>query len=110
MAPGSLSRIVPTGTGDKRGLTEDSLTGAARPPNTSVMLGSILTHLSPYARVLTAVMPFLLAIAIRCIYGKNRVTQVLLSISTMWFAVNILLAPYSAGMQRDLAQVRAWFR
>jgi hypothetical protein len=49
------------------------------------MLGSIFTHLSPYA-------------------------QVLLSISTMWFAVNILLAPYSAGMQRDLAQVRAWFR
>jgi hypothetical protein len=74
------------------------------------MLGSIFTHLSPYARVLTAVMPFLLAIAIRFIHGKNRVTQVLLSISTMWFAVNILLAPYSAGMQRDLAQVRAWFR
>ena len=74
------------------------------------MAGSILNHLSPYARVLTAVIPFLLAIAIRFIYGKNRATQVLLSISTMWFAVNVLLAPYSAGMQRDIAQVRAWFR
>jgi hypothetical protein len=74
------------------------------------MAGSILDHLSPYARVLTAVIPFLLAIAIRFIYGKNRATQVLLSISTMWFAVNVLLAPYSAGMQRDIEQVRAWFR
>ena len=74
------------------------------------MLGSILNHLSPYARILTAVIPILLAVAIRFIFGKNRVTQVLLSISTMWFAVNILLAPYSGGMQRDLAHLRAWFR
>jgi hypothetical protein len=27
----------------------------------------------------------------------------------MWFAVNILLAPYSAAMQRDLAHVRTWW-
>jgi len=74
------------------------------------MLGSILDHLSPYARILTAVMPFLLAIAIRFIHGKNRVTHALLSISAVWFAANILLTPYSAGMQRDLAHVRAWFR
>ena len=74
------------------------------------MFGSILSHLSPYARVLTAVAPFLLAIAIRFIYGQNRVTRMLLSIGTMWFAVNILLAPLSTGMQRDLAQVRGWFR
>ena len=74
------------------------------------MLGSIVNHLSPYARILTAVMPFLLAITIRFIYGPNRVTKMLLSIGTMWFAVNILLSPYSAGMQRDIAHVRAWFR
>ncbi len=74
------------------------------------MLGNILNHLSPYARVLTAVMPFVLAIALRFIYGKNRATQVLLSISTAWFAVNVLLAPYSLRMQQDIAQVRAWFR
>jgi hypothetical protein len=74
------------------------------------MLGSLLNHLSPYARILTAVMPFLLAIAIRLLYGRNRVTHVLLSISTMWFAVNLLLTPYSAGMQRDLARVRVWLR
>ncbi|MGA2194256.1 MAG: hypothetical protein ABSH40_03220 [Bryobacteraceae bacterium] len=74
------------------------------------MLASILDHLSHYARILTAVTPFLLAVAIRFVYGKKRVTGMLLSISAMWFAVNVLAAPYSAGMQRDLAYVRAWFR
>ena len=74
------------------------------------MLGSILSHLSPYVRVLTAVLPFIIAMAARFIYGRNRVTQRLLSISTMWFAVNILLTPYSAAMQQDLAHLRAWFR
>ena len=74
------------------------------------MIGGILHHWSSYARVLTAVMPFLLAIALRFIYGKKRITQVLLWIGAMWFAVNGLLVAYSAGMQRDPAQVRAWFR
>jgi hypothetical protein len=110
MAPGSLSRIVPTDTGDNRGITDDSLDRCGHTHDTSVMLGNILNHLSPYARVLTAVMPFVLAIALRFIYGKNRATQVLLSISTAWFAVNVLLAPYSLRMQQDIAQVRAWFR
>ena len=73
------------------------------------MLGSILTHLSHYSRILTAVMPFVLAIGIRFVYGKNRATNALLSISTMWFAINLLLTPYSAGMQRDLTHVRSWF-
>jgi hypothetical protein len=74
------------------------------------MLGSILHFLSRYARILTAVMPVVLAIAIRLIYGKNRATNALLSISTMWLAINVLLTPYSDGMQRDLAHVRSWFR
>jgi hypothetical protein len=73
------------------------------------MLGNILTALSPYVRVLTAVIPLAIAIAIRFIYGRSRISRVLLSLGTMWFAVNILLAPYSGGMQRDLAHVRAWF-
>ncbi len=63
---------------------------------------SLLDDLSPYARVATAIAPFLAAIVLRLIFGKNRVTQILLSISTTWFAINILLAPYSASMRRDL--------
>jgi hypothetical protein len=73
------------------------------------MLGAMFHHLSPYARVLTAILPFVLAIAVRFVYGKNRLTHTLLSISTMWFAINILLTPFSAGMQRDLVQMRGWF-
>jgi hypothetical protein len=30
----------------------------------------------------------------------------LLSISTIWFAVNVFLAPYSYGMRQDLMNLR----
>jgi hypothetical protein len=45
----------------------------------------------------------------RLFLGKNRFTQVLLSLSTMWFAANVLLAPYSAGMRQDLMRLRSIF-
>ncbi len=67
----------------------------------------ILERLSPHARVATAITPFLLAIVLRLILGKNRLTRILLSVSTTWFAINILLAPYSASMRRDLDHLRA---
>jgi hypothetical protein len=68
--------------------------------------GRIFAHLSPYARVLTAVTPFLVAIVLRLIFGKNRVTRALLSVSTMWFAANVFMAPYSYGMRQDLVNLR----
>jgi len=71
---------------------------------------SLLDDLSPHARVATAIAPFLLAISLRLMFGKNRVTQVLLSISTTWFAINILMTPYSANMRDDLQEVRSMFR
>jgi hypothetical protein len=67
-----------------------------------MLQATILDDLSPYARVATAIAPFLAAIVLRLLFGKNRVTRILLSISTTWFAINILLAPYSASMRRDL--------
>lgn len=66
--------------------------------------------LSPHARVATALAPFLIAIALRLILGKNRVTKILLSVSTTWFAINVLLTPYSAHMQTDIESIRAMFR
>jgi hypothetical protein len=71
---------------------------------------NILDDLSPYARVATALAPFLLAIILRLVVGKNRVTRLLLSLSTTWFAINILLTPYSARMQNDINSIRAMFR
>jgi len=70
----------------------------------------LLHFVSRNARILTAVLPFAIAMGIRFVYGRSRLTQALISIGTAWFAVNVLLTPYSDGMQRDLAHVRSWFR
>jgi hypothetical protein len=68
--------------------------------------GTIFDRLSPYARVATAITPFVAAIVLRLLFGKNRVTRALLSISTIWFAVNVFMAPYSYGMRQDLVNLR----
>ena len=73
-------------------------------------IAGIIEDLSPHAGVATAVLPFVAAILLRIVFGKNGVTRVLLSVSTTWFAINVLLTPFSAGMQRDLLDVRSWFR
>ena len=70
---------------------------------------TVLQELSPYARVSTAVVPFVSAILLRVVFGKNRLTRLLLSVSTTWFAINVLMAPYSAGMQEDLHNLRSMF-
>ena len=64
---------------------------------------SILTELGPYARVTTAVVPFVAASALRLMFGKSRQTRFLISLSIVWFAVNVLLAPYSMRMQQDIS-------
>ena len=58
----------------------------------------------------TAVLPFVAAMLLRLILGKNRLTRVLVSVSTTWFAINVLMAPLSEGMRRDILDVRSWFR
>jgi hypothetical protein len=68
--------------------------------------GIIFDRLSPYARVVTAVTPFLGAIVCRLIFGKNQITRALLSIGTIWFALNVFLAPYSYGMRQDLKNLQ----
>lgn len=75
-----------------------------------MLLASVFEDLSPHARVVTAVLPFVVAILLRLVIGKNGVTRVLLSVSTMWFAINVLMAPLSEGMRRDILDVRSWFR
>lgn len=71
-----------------------------------MFLGTIFERLTPYARVATAITPFLLAIIVRLMFGKNQVTRALLSISTIWFLANVLVAPYSYGMRQDLMNLR----
>jgi len=75
-----------------------------------VLLAGIFEELSPHARVATAVLPFGVAMLLRLFLGKNWLTGLLISLSTTWFAINVLMAPLSQGMQSDLFDVRSWFR
>ena len=73
-------------------------------------VAGIFEDLSPHARVATAVLPFAAAMLLRFVLGKNRLTQVLLSFGTTWFVINVLMAPFSEGMRRDIFDLRSWFR
>ena len=68
-------------------------------------LGSLVDTISPHARVATALIPFLAALVLRLILGKNRFTRAVLSLATMWFAINVLMAPYSVDMRRELLRI-----
>ena len=52
------------------------------------------------------VLPFALAIFVRLVLGNNPLTRWLISLSVMWFAANVLMAPYSAGMRQDIRNLR----
>ena len=67
---------------------------------------SLLEDLSPHARVATAVAPFVGAMMLRVLLGKNRLTRALISLGTMWFAINVLAAPYSDRMRQDIVDLQ----
>jgi hypothetical protein len=66
--------------------------------------------LSPHARVATAVLPFIVALAVRIVFGRNRITRVLVSLGTMWFVMNVIMAPYSVRLRQDIHNLRYIFR
>jgi hypothetical protein len=71
---------------------------------------SLLERLTPQLRVAMALFPFALALVLRIFLGKNRITRAMVSIGTVWFVVNVLLAPYSVRMQQNLHELRYIFR
>jgi len=73
------------------------------------MLPGIFETLSPHARIATAVLPVVLAMAARIIWGSNRITKTLLSLCTIWFVVNVVIAPYSDGMRQDILNLTSKF-
>jgi hypothetical protein len=75
-----------------------------------VLYGLPLDDLTPDARVATAVAPFIVAMLLRALLGRTQFTRWSLMFSTMWFAINVLLAPYSAGMRQDLVDLGNTFR
>ncbi|HUI80511.1 MAG TPA: hypothetical protein VLY24_21450 [Bryobacteraceae bacterium] len=52
-------------------------------------------ELPPNTRVAVALLPFLLALVGRLIFGKNRTTGTMLWLATMWFALSVILLPVS---------------
>ena len=68
--------------------------------------GNLFNELSPHARVFTAVLPFALAILVRLLVGANQLTRWLVTLSVLWFAANVMLSPYSAGMRQDIRDLR----
>lgn len=75
-----------------------------------MVLWDIFDALTPHARVVTAVAPFVLAMLLRLLMGRNQFTRYAVSGSTLWFLVNILLAPYSRSMTDDIQGLTGWFR
>ncbi len=69
-----------------------------------------LDGLTPDARVGTALAPFLVAMLLRAMLGKTEFTRWSIAIGTMWFAINVLLAPYSAGVRQNLMELGNHFR
>jgi hypothetical protein len=80
------------------------------PQNRSVAPLKLLDELSPHARVATAVTPFLLAMLARLVWGKSQTMSWLITLSTMWFVVIVLMAPYSATLRQEIQNllVRLW--
>ncbi len=64
--------------------------------------GNLLDDLSPHARVATAVLPFVLAMLVRLLFGKTKTASWLITLTTVWFAAVVLMAPYSLGMRQDI--------
>ncbi len=92
-------------------LTADSLTPRSRVAlHFGMLFWSLVDALSPYARLTTAVAPFAAATILRFAMGRNKVTAWLVSIATMWFLVNVLIAPYSEGMRDDLHSIQSMLR
>jgi len=38
--------------------------------------------------------------------GNNRLTRSLVSLGVLWFAANVLMAPYSADVRTDIRNLR----
>jgi hypothetical protein len=62
----------------------------------------LMDGLSPTAQVTTAVAPFVIAMALRVTSGKSRTADWLITISTVWFATNVLMAPHSSGVRQGI--------
>ncbi len=69
-----------------------------------------LDGLTPDERVGAAVAPFVVAMLLRVILGRTQFTRWSVALGTMWFAIHVLLAPYSTGVRQELIELGNRFR
>jgi hypothetical protein len=69
-----------------------------------------LDGLTPDERVGVAVAPFVVAMILRLVLGRTQFTRWNIAISTMWFTINVLLAPYCDGIRQELIDFGSRFR
>jgi hypothetical protein len=69
------------------------------------MMGGLYAELLPAAHVGVAAAPFAAAMLFRLVVGRGRTAGALLSLTTMWFLVNVLIAPYSIEMAQELHHI-----
>lgn len=65
------------------------------PQNLCMPFDRFFEELPPNLRVAVALLPFLLALVARLLFGKNQVTQTVLWLATMWFTLSVIMAPFS---------------
>jgi hypothetical protein len=70
--------------------------------------GAFFGELTPLSQVAAAVSPFILAMILRWMFGRRRWTEVLVTVATSWFFVNVLIAPYAVELQRGLHEIIHW--
>ena len=66
------------------------------------MPGTVFPDLGPVGRVSIAAAPFVAALLLRVMLGRNRLTGSLIAFTTSWFAMNVLLAPSAEPMRQQL--------
>lgn len=49
-----------------------------------------------------AAVPFMVSMVLRLMYGRNKTTEILLTLATSWFLVNVFVAPHSVDIEREL--------
>jgi hypothetical protein len=74
------------------------------------MPGLSWSDFSPDQLVSVAAAPFLVAMLLRLLLGRTEFTRWAIAVGTMWFAINVLLAPYSTGMRERLMEISNQFR
>jgi hypothetical protein len=70
----------------------------------------VLDSFTPDERVALAVAPFVAGMLLRWLLGRSQFTRWGTAFGTMWFAINVLLTPYTAGVRQGLIELGNTFR